>query len=71
MCIFDELGILLCSRIAENCVFANRLSDLVAVISFHSVSLLTAECRLVRRVLKKPHLVVARGFVCFCLPSIR
>lgn len=40
MCIFDELGILLCTHTAENHVFANRLPEQVAVIPLYSISLL-------------------------------
>lgn len=38
MCIFDELGILLCTHTAEEYVFANRLSEQEALISFYSIS---------------------------------
>lgn len=65
MCIFDELGILLCTHTAEDCVFANRLSEQVALISFYSISLFSAKYCLVRLVRNIPHLVDARGLFVF------
>lgn len=69
MCIFDELGILLCTHTAENHVFANRLSEQVAVIPLYSVSLslqgpaLWDSC--LQKKKKNPHLVDAGGLFVF------
>lgn len=68
MCIFDELGILLCIiRTAEDYVFANKLSDASDsdLFFFFSISLFSAKHCLVRLVLNKPHLVDARGLFVF------
>lgn len=45
MCIFDELGILLCIHTAEHCVFANRLSERVTLISFITLFYFFFSCK--------------------------
>lgn len=69
MCIFDEVGILLCTRTAEDSVFANRLSERVTLISFYSISLffsfLQSTALWDLKGFNKPHLASAGGIPLF------